>query len=357
MSGGAARHGTASIAYRRAVWRATALGQVSPAVRTGRGVQLVVAKVPPVLELGHDPALGPQDRRLELWLAWALRHHGGVVLGGQISIGAVDGRILEAGRRHSGLEIVRHDLPERTAKERECPRVAGDPVGRPMTRSPRHSCSWRRREPRQRAGLPRGVDHVDRRPRIGDERAFPGGMALAHHRVPSRRVWSSQDRPCPQPLGWTVRDSSRSSAWVALLRRSSGWTWARSGCGWAPSAPPTERGTGVRFRSPLDRSSGHGQDEAADWARPRYSRSVVRPMNRLVAIRRVDMLATASRKTSRVFRSGRAVIGPLPGQNPDGQRAADRLVSALNRGGRIRLDPPGGWPRNWGPTHPGRPDC
>ena len=89
----------------------------------------------------------------------------------------------------------------------------------------------------------------------------------------------------------------------------------------------------MRSKSPSERSSGSGQDKPAECARQTYSRNVVRPIERLDAISRVDMPRAASRNTSRIFRIGNLVIWLSPGQN-------DRQSSSLQIASQQRIK---GW--------------
>ena len=51
------------------------------------------------------------------------RQDGGAVVAGEIGIGAVDHRLVEARPRDAGLEIVAHRLPGHAAKKGKCPNV------------------------------------------------------------------------------------------------------------------------------------------------------------------------------------------------------------------------------------------
>ncbi len=95
-------------------------------VHLGQAVEPSVAQTPEQPAL-HDPNAG-FDLRLVARLARTRRQDGGVVVFGQLRVGAVHLRIVEAGLDHRDLGVVRHDQLRRAAEVVEGLHVALGPV-------------------------------------------------------------------------------------------------------------------------------------------------------------------------------------------------------------------------------------
>ena len=86
-----------------------------------------------------------------------------------------------------------------------------------------------------------------------------------------------------------------------------------------------------------------GQSRPARVTRLRYSREVVRPIDKLEANSLVDIPLARSRKASRIFRIGALFIrGPIVQKEPQSTPHHERLTAMQNRpvrGGRIARNP------------------
>lgn len=88
---------------------------------------------------------------------------------------------------------------------------------------------------------------------------------------------------------------------------------------------------------------GHsGQDSSVDRPREMYSCNVVRPMDRLAAISRVECPCAASRKTSLIFRISNLVIWLPPGQKTGRVDRCRSPHSSWPRVGRMPRSPRAG---------------
>ena len=167
-----------------------AIVEVGDAV-ADRGVQFRQTEEAPVAEPGDDPAFDQQHADLDFGLVAGFvgtrRHDRGVVMGGEIGIGAVDRRLEEAGLGDAGFEIVRDDLRRHAAEERQSPAMGCRPVGQRLCQC------------RLGIGVAGGAEHGDehlgcmhfagqavdegdRLAGIVDEHPLAGRMGLAHAR-------------------------------------------------------------------------------------------------------------------------------------------------------------------------------
>src|SRR5580700_2913063 len=81
---------------------------------------------------GQNPATNDLYPNLNFgfvpWMIWACRRYGGAVMTGEIRVGAVDHRFVEACPRDAGFEIVADRQPRRATKIGEGANMRGDPV-------------------------------------------------------------------------------------------------------------------------------------------------------------------------------------------------------------------------------------
>ena len=156
-----------------------------------RHVQLGQREEAPVAQPRQDQALDDQHGDLDLGLVARLarprRQDGRAVMGGEVLVGAVDARLVAAGGRDPGLEIVADDRLRHAAEEGKRVDVSADPVRQPLApaglgigvvRGPQH-----RDEDLGLAHLP--GDRVEHRHGVAGEvheQLLAGDMGLAHGR-------------------------------------------------------------------------------------------------------------------------------------------------------------------------------
>ena len=142
--------------------------------------------------LGQNPALGDQDRLLDLGLVARFvrprRQDRHAVVVGELQIAAVQARLVAVRVGDRGLEIVADHELRRAAQESEQVHVRADPVGDLLARPRRREDVARRAhggdEQLHRPHLAgRRVDDVDRVAGEVDEHLLAGGMALPHRRA------------------------------------------------------------------------------------------------------------------------------------------------------------------------------
>ena len=153
-----------------------------------QGSQREEAVVP---ELGDDPArrhlYGDFDLGLVARLVGSGRHHGCVIVGRHLAVGAVHRRLVEAGFGNPGLQVVRDDHRRYAAEKPEGARVRTDPVGKPLAPGGlgKGVTGGAERGDEQLRGkhlAARPVDHFQRRAGVIDEQPLAGDMALPHRR-------------------------------------------------------------------------------------------------------------------------------------------------------------------------------
>jgi len=97
------------------------------------GVHLGQAVEASMAQLAEQPTLGDPHCGFHLGLVprppGPRRQHRGVVVSGQLAVGAIDLRVVEAGLDDRHFGVVRHQQPRRAAEEGEGLHVAIDPVG------------------------------------------------------------------------------------------------------------------------------------------------------------------------------------------------------------------------------------
>ena len=95
-------------------------------------VHLCEAEELTIAQSGQDPTLNQQNRALDLcFILGFVRprgHHGCVVMRGHVRIGPVDSRVIKAGLRDPGLQVVGHDLRRHPSEEAKGTHMARDPI-------------------------------------------------------------------------------------------------------------------------------------------------------------------------------------------------------------------------------------
>ena len=142
----------------------------------------------------QDPALHHLHADLDLCLVPRLVRPGGddrrAVVRGQVGVGPVHQRLVEAGAGDPGLQVVADDLPRHAAEERQHVHMYGDPVRQRLAPDrlgvDETGGAQDRDEDLRAAYLPgRPIEHLHGVPGEVDEQLLPSQVYLAQRRLQS----------------------------------------------------------------------------------------------------------------------------------------------------------------------------
>lgn len=159
------------------------------------------------------------------------------------------------------------------------------------------------------ADLPRGgIDHRNGLPGIVNKELLSGPVLLAHDEVefsspPAVLLTEPAVLVAPPSAGLACLYSSHERKSATPFRLSSLWISVQSGRTREPAGTTGPAGKSLRSNSASSSSAGRGQPSPASVARRRYSPTVERAMDTLLAIvRLVRPCSHLSRSTSLIFR-------------------------------------------------------
>ena len=155
-------------------------------------IQLRQAEELPLAQCRQHPTLNDLNSKFRLGFVPGMirpcRKYPHAIMDRQIAIGAIQFRLVVAGRLHARLQVVGHDKLGRSREELESPHMRVRPVpqvlrprgfGVGVVAGPQH-----RHEHLRQTNFPRpGVRHRDRLSGVIDEHLFPGAVFLPQHHI------------------------------------------------------------------------------------------------------------------------------------------------------------------------------
>ena len=194
-----------------------------------RLVQFIERKEPAVPQPRQNPALHDLNTDLDLCLVarlvWTRRHDRGAVVRRHVGVGAIDQRLVEAGARDPGLQVVADDLPRHAAEERQQVHMYSDPVRQRLAPDrlgvDETGGAQDRDEDLRAAYLPgRPIEHLHGVPGEVDEQLLPSQMHLAQRRLQS-------SNPGPIEIAEPgVTEPVRSTGAVFFPKQRQGHVWS-----------------------------------------------------------------------------------------------------------------------------------